>query len=234
MNGEGKKHTLRFDPRTELLLLVLANIVAFTQHSVWVEITWVVFLLLLIVACGCQKSAGKLAIAFGICLALQYYVFPNGPKILASSFTIIVSYARKIFPCLIVGTMVLQKTPVRELMVALRKWHIPQGLIIPLSVTVRYFPALKEETGYIRDAMKLRNIHGVQKIECLLVPIMISATTTAEELSGADLQPEKPTEIISKKTASINTGSANLLFKISHLFIKFTVQTDMIILIFFF
>ena len=33
MNGEGKKHTLRFDPRTELLLLVLANIVAFTQHS---------------------------------------------------------------------------------------------------------------------------------------------------------------------------------------------------------
>ena len=66
MNGAGKKHTLRFDPRTELLLLVLANIVAFTQHSVWVEITWVVFLLLLIVACGCQKSAGKLAIAFGI------------------------------------------------------------------------------------------------------------------------------------------------------------------------
>lgn len=44
------------------------------------------------------------------------------------------------------------------------KWHIPQGLIIPLSVTVRYFPALKEETGYIRDAMKLRNIHGVQKL----------------------------------------------------------------------
>lgn len=83
------------------------------------------------------------------------------------------------------GTLILQKTPVRELMVALRKWHIPQGLIIPLSVTVRYFPAIKEEIGYIRDAMKLRNIHGTQKIECLLVPIMISATTTAEELSAA-------------------------------------------------
>ena len=58
-------------------------------------------------------------------------------------------------------------------------------MIIPLSVTVRYFPALKEETGYIRYAMKLRNIHGTQKIECLLVPTMISATTTAEELSAA-------------------------------------------------
>ena len=165
MNGEGKKHTLRFDPRTELLLLVLANIVAFTQHSVWVEITWVIFLLLLIVACGCQKSAGKLAIAFGICLALQYYVFPNGPKILASSFTIIVSYARKIFPCLIVGTMVLQKNARPGIDGCASEMAYPAGLIIPLSVTVRYFPALKEEIGYIRDAMKLRNIHGTQKID---------------------------------------------------------------------
>lgn len=185
MNGAHTKHTLKFDPRTELFLLVLANIVAFTQRSVWVEITWVVLLLLLIVACGCGKAAGRLAIGFGTCLLLQYYVFPNGPKILASSFTIIVSYARKVFPCLIVGTMILQRTPVRELMVALRKWHIPQSLIIPLSVTVRYFPALKEEIGYIRDAMKLRSIRGLQKIECLLVPAMISATTTAEELSAA-------------------------------------------------
>ncbi len=181
----GKKHMLKFDPRTELLFLVLANVVAFTQHSLWVEITWVVLLLLLIIACGCTKAAGRLAFAFGLCLFLQHYVFPNGPKILASSFTVLVSYARKVFPCLIVGTLILQKTSVRELMGALRRCHIPQGLIIPLSVTIRYFPALKEEVGYIRDAMKLRNIHGMQKIECLLVPVMISATTTAEELSAA-------------------------------------------------
>ena len=103
MNAAGKIHLLKFDPRTKLLLLVLANVVAFTQHALWVEITWVVLLLLLIVGCGCGRSACKLAVAFGICLVLQYYVLPNGPKIVASSFTIIVSYARKIFPCLIVG-----------------------------------------------------------------------------------------------------------------------------------
>lgn len=208
MNGSSKKNTLKFDPRTELLLLLMANVVAFTQHSVWVEITWVVLLLLLIIACGCKKTAGKLAIVFGMCLFLQYYIFPNGPKILASSFTILVSYARKIFPCLIVGTLILQKTPVRELMVTLRKCHIPQGLIIPLSVTIRYFPALKEEVGYIRDAMKLRNIHGMQKMECLLVPIMISATTTAEELSAA----------------AVTRGIENPAHKTSMLVMKFGVQ----------
>ena len=48
-----------------------------------------------------------------------------------------------------------------------------------------FFPALKLESGYIRDAMKLRHIRGFKKIECLLVPTMISALQTAEELSAA-------------------------------------------------
>lgn len=177
--------SLKLDPRTELLLLVLANIVAFTQKALWVEITWVCLLLLLIVVCGCQKAAGKLALGFSLCILLQYVVFPNGPKILADTFYIIISYGRKIFPCLIVGTLLVQKTSVRELTEALRMWHCPKGLIIALSVTIRYFPAIKEEIGYIRDAMKLRNIRGIQRLECTLVPIMISATETAEELSAA-------------------------------------------------
>ena len=177
--------TLKLDPRTEILLLIVANVVAFAQRRLWLEVTWVGLLLLLIIACGCVKSAGKLAVGFGICLLLQYIIFPNGPKILANTFYIIVSYARKIFPCLIIGTLLVKKTTIREVMAALRKWHVPQGLIIPLSVTIRYFPALKEETRLIRDAMKLRNIHGIQRMEGTLVPIMISATTTAEELSAA-------------------------------------------------
>lgn len=65
MNGSSKKHTLKFDPRTELLLLVLANVVAFTQHSVWVEISWVVLLLLLITACGCKKPRANWQLHLG-------------------------------------------------------------------------------------------------------------------------------------------------------------------------
>lgn len=185
MNTGAEKYALRLDPRTELIFLVMANIVAFTQHALWVEVSWVFLLLVLIAACGCKKAAGRLAFAFCFCLVLQYYIFPKGPKMLAATFFIIVSYARKIFPCLIIGTLILQKTSVRELTAVLGRWHFPQELIIPISVTVRYFPAIKEEIGYIRDAMKLRNIHGLQKLECLLVPVMISAVATAEELSAA-------------------------------------------------
>jgi energy-coupling factor transport system permease protein len=52
-------------------------------------------------------------------------------------------------------------------------------------VTFRYFPAIRDEFGHIRDAMKLRSIHDAAKLECVVVPLMISATTTAEELSAA-------------------------------------------------
>lgn len=61
----------------------------------------------------------------------------------------------------------------------------PQTVIIPISVTLRYFPAIREESGYIRDAMKLKNLHGGEKVEAFVVPLMMSAVNTAEELAAA-------------------------------------------------
>lgn len=204
MNNIYTKFLLNLDPRAKLILLLLANIIAFTQRSLYVEITWIVFLLVLITLCGCAKAAFKLLIMFYGCLILQFYIFSSDFNILASMFIILVSYARKVFPCLIVGTLITKKTSIREIMVVLQRWHFPRGLIIALSVTLRYFPAIKEEIHYIKDAMKLRNIHGVSKIEGYLVPMMISATNTAEELSAAAItrgieNPNPRTTIINLK-----------------------------------
>lgn len=118
-------------------------------------------------------------------LCLQYAVLPAAPRWAATSFSIFVNYARRMLPCLMAGVLMLRRTPLRYLIVGLRKLRLPQNLIIAISVTLRYFPAIREEVGYIRDAMKLRNIRGLRKIECLVVPLMVSATGTAEELSAA-------------------------------------------------
>ena len=63
--------------------------------------------------------------------------------------------------------------------------HLPQNLITAMAVTVRYFPAIQEEISHIKDAMKLQSIPAGRKIECYLVPIILSATKSAEELSVA-------------------------------------------------
>lgn len=179
MAGESSKMPA-IDPRTGLILLVLANIIAFTQESLAVEFGWIAMLGLLTMLCGRICAGMKWEAAFLVLYIVQWYILPVSPEIIATSFSIFLNYARRMFPCLMVKTISL-----RRFIVGLRKLRVPQKLIIPISVTLRYFPAIKEETGYIRDAMRLRDVRGLEKIEALVVPLMVSATETAEELSAA-------------------------------------------------
>ena len=111
---------------------------------------------------------------------------PFCPEIIMTSLNIVVITFRKLLPCVTLGALLVQTTPIRLLMHAMQKWHLPQAVIIPLAITVRYFPTLHEEQQAISDAMKLRNVHGVfQKLEYIYVPLMLSASTTADELSQA-------------------------------------------------
>ena len=127
----------------------------------------------------------KWAVGYCALVVFQQFILPVSPMIIATSFTIFATYTRRMFPCLMTGALMLTCTPLRYLIVALRQLHIPQKLIVAISVTLRYFPAIREEMGYIRDAMKLRNIRGLDRLECTVMPLMVSATETAEELSAA-------------------------------------------------
>ena len=196
-----RKKNWRMDPRFGILLLILANFIAFTQNCIWLEIGWIGVLALLILMSGRFRSAVKWMIGFAAILLLQWIVLPASPKLIATSFSIFANYSRRMFPCLMVGGLLIHTVSLREFIQGLRMLHVPQKLIIPISVTLRYFPAIKEETGYIRDAMRLRNIRGLQKAEALIVPLMVSATATAEELSAAAVtrgieDPAKKTSLV--------------------------------------
>lgn len=139
-----KTKPLRIDPRTGLLLLVLANIIAFSTKSIWVEFGTLSLLLLLLLLCGQIRSSLKWLGTIFTLLALQWYILPIAPKIIATSFSIFVNYARRMLPCLMIGSLLISTLSLREVIVALRAFHVPQRLIISISVTLRYFPAIKE------------------------------------------------------------------------------------------
>lgn len=204
-SASGKKKW-RMDPRFGILLLILANLIAFMQNSIWLEIGWIGVLALLICISGRFCSAMKWVLAFAGILFLQWVVLPVSPKLIVTSFSIFANYARRMFPCLMVGSLLIHTVSLREFIQGLRMLHVPQKLIIPISVTLRYFPAIKEETGYIRDAMRLRNIRGLQKAEALIVPLMVSATATAEELSAAAVT--RGIEDPAKKTSLVELHSS--------------------------
>jgi len=176
---------MHIDPRTGIILLLLSNIIAFAQSVLWVNGSWVCILALLMFLCGCGRSAAKFLTAYLLLLILQYKLIPVAPKFIATSFSIFVNYSIMMYPCIIIGILMIRKTPLRHFIVALRKWHLSTNFIISFSVALRYFPAIREEKGHIWDAMKLRNIHGLQRMECMVLPMMVSAINTADELSAA-------------------------------------------------
>ena len=143
-------------------------------------------LVILLLLCGVYKTALKSTITYIVLLAIKCWILPFCPEIIMTSLNIVVITFRKLLPCVTLGALLVQTTPIRLLMHAMQKWHLPQAVIIPLAITVRYFPTLHEEQQAISDAMKLRNVHGVfQKLEYIYVPLMLSASTTADELSQA-------------------------------------------------
>jgi energy-coupling factor transport system permease protein len=177
--------TTCFDPRTLLLLLMLVNVVVFSQNSFNVELALLASLVGLFLYCRLFGSGLKFVLVFGFLLALQYYIFPASPEIFADFFSILTAFLRRVFPILMIGTFIVKTTPMRHIVLAMRKWCLPEKLVIPLSVTIRYFPAIREEIRHIRDAMKLRRITGAAKFEAYIVPLIFSAANTADELSAA-------------------------------------------------
>lgn len=69
------------------------------------------------------------------------------------------------------------------------------------STTLRYFPALKEEFVHINAAMKLQNISWASRLECTVVPLIVSAVNTSDEIAAAAVA--RGIENPGKKTSEI-------------------------------
>ena len=92
------------------------------------------------------------------------------------------------------GGILIFSTKVDEFMVALNKLHLSKKIVIPLTVLLRYIPMIGEDWRYIHDAMCMRDVSPSFKsfftkpmmtIECIYVPLLLSASKVADELSAA-------------------------------------------------
>lgn len=107
------------------------------------------------------------------------------------------------------GYYTITTTKVSEFISSMQKSNIPRYIIIPISVVFRYIPSVVEEIKSITNAMKMRGFgltvkslkNPLKLIEFYMVPILISAVKTADELSAASLtrglsNPEPRTHLI--------------------------------------
>jgi energy-coupling factor transporter transmembrane protein EcfT len=191
----GKRRGLiRIDPRTKLLILVIGNMAVFLAPSLQYEITLAGLILAFGFLCGVYRFSVKMAAVYLAVLAIQLLgtMYLSGTlRVMLVSFVL---FVRKIFPCAMLGGILISTTRVNEFMAAMNRIHLPKSLIIPLTVMLRYFPIVGEDWRSIRDAMKMRDVspspaglifHPGRTVECIYVPMMMSASKIADELSAA-------------------------------------------------
>ena len=81
--------------------------------------------------------------------------------------------------------ILVRTNSIRSIMYALKRIHLPESLIIPLAISIRYFPSLREERTLISDAIKIRGVTGFKKIKLGVMPLIVTASNTADELAQA-------------------------------------------------
>ena len=96
-----------------------------------------------------------------------------------------------------------------------------------MAVMLRYLPTIREDWHFIKDGMRLRDVslsfqsfirHPGMTIECLYVPLLMTASKTADELS----------------IASVTRGIENPHSRTCLIQIKFKIQDILVIICFLF
>lgn len=173
------------DPRAGIWLLLLANVGMFCEKYSWQGIAISCIFLLFLLLYRQYTAALKGALLIIVALPLLKYVFPLCPHFINMVFPVLINYTLRMMPCILAGILLVRNASMQKMIAAMRALRLPGGFIIAMSTTLRYFPAIKEEFGNIRSAIKLQNIPFSEKLECTIVPIMMSAANTSDEIAAA-------------------------------------------------
>ena len=146
---------MRLDPRTKLLILALTSISVFLNESIVIEGIFMLIPFLLILLEGKVRNSLKSVILFSILLIIQLWAAHMLPVTAGGIVYMFAVYVRKLIPCFMLGSFLIQTTKVSAFLAAVSRLRLPKGFTIALAVTLRYFPTMTEEWRFIKDAMSL-------------------------------------------------------------------------------
>ncbi|MEM5781518.1 MAG: energy-coupling factor transporter transmembrane component T [Lawsonibacter sp.] len=191
----GSPH-LRFDPRTKILLILLCVLSTAMAPS----LNYVLGLVSLIALLGILGGKGLYALVglmvYAVLFLLTKAALAGGETTLQTTLIAFLGLFHKVYPCGFLAGIVIATTKVSEFLSAMHQIRAPKSLTIPLAVMLRYLPTIREDWRFIKDAMGLRDVspslkglltQPVMTAECLYVPLMMSASRAADELSIASV-----------------------------------------------
>lgn len=185
---------LRLDPRTKFVAMLAMAISVALAPCVDYEAA----LMVLAAAFGALLGRWRVSAAALVLYVAALVVAQLVPQLqdvalrtMLSSFTLLV---RKSFACGLMAYATVATTHVGELMSMLATVGAPRVVTIPLAVALRYLPAVREDWGFIRDAMRMRGVSPsplglmrapMRTIDCIYAPLLMSASRASDELAMA-------------------------------------------------
>ena len=189
------KKSISLDPRTKIFLMIIVTTIMTAGSSVgimyYIRFATLILPLLLLSIDKKWNIVCRLLITYSILFILELKIFPILSGLGFFILGALIGIYIRILPGFIMGYYFISTTTVSEFIAAMERIHLSDKIIIPLSVVFRFFPTIKEEYSYIKDAMRMRGINlcgdPVKMLEYRLVPLMISITKIGEELSASAL-----------------------------------------------
>lgn len=193
-----KKETgLSLDPRTKLALLITIALFVLSggggaaSSKQFAPILAAVPLILLLTEKS-WKGSVIYFVLYGGSYILQLWALPHLSGLLNFLVVAICGFFMRFVPGIMMGYITVRTTTVSEFVASMKKLHLPEQIIIPMSVIFRFFPTVVEEYNAIGDAMKMRGIRfgggkASAMLEYRLVPVIMCSVKIGEELNAAAL-----------------------------------------------
>ena len=195
-----KKVIVDLDFRTILFLDIL--IMLFMLLSGKAAVTLIAFVIAgtVLIVFGLYATVIRCTMVF-VVLFLYYFAIAhsNGSVFqgtLLYVIGIIAFIIQRIIPFLMLAIAIKERKNISEITTALGRCRLPKGIIISMTVMLRYFPSMKNDFLMIIEAMKLKGIdtswrgilfHPLRMLEFVIVPMLFRSLRTSEELSCAAL-----------------------------------------------
>lgn len=191
----GLKLNFKLDPRTKIIILVLISFMVFNEVPLYISGILVLVPFICLFFSNRIKIALSYIIIYVVAKYVQLYFLPMATGIVAILLVMFSYTATRMLPIFMMGYYTIETTKVSEFIASMEKSNIPKEISIPLSVIFRYIPSVYEEIKSITNAMKMRGFglntkslkNPLKLIEFYMIPILVSAVKTADELSAASL-----------------------------------------------
>lgn len=188
------KHIINIDFRTKLLmtmflsLTVLSGKVQYRYPIFLFAISVVPYLLLLDIReySKCIKGLVLTSAAW----AVSEFLPKNTDSFLQGILYMAAAIVIRMLPGIMAGYYTFISTSMSDMTESLRRMHMPDAFIIPVSVMFRFFYSIREDYKNINEAMKMHGLTFIKNItdparilEYKLVPLLVCSMRTADDVA---------------------------------------------------